>query len=515
MPSIDLAEQASAMDDTPRKTKTHSDFLEKAETDVDSVPYPASELSESHRAYLLQRHGTLDLDPLPSMDPADPYNWPLWKRITNLLLVAFHAFMGTFIAAGIIAAYEDIAVDLGVSIQKVSYLTSLQIAILGGGPLFWKPLSHRFGRRPIFLVSLVLSCVCNIGCAKSPDYASMAACRALVAFFICPAMAIGSAVVAETFFKRERARYMGVWTVMVTLGVPIGPFIFGFVAQRVGYRWIYWILAITNAVQFILYLFFGPETRYIGKDMGTGQTAFQREYLSVRRIDPTPFTLREFYHPLTLFTNIPVLTAACAYAMVFLFGSVLNSVEVPQLLQSKFALNAQQLGLQFLGLIIGSLLGEQLGGHASDTWMAFRARRMSRRPPPEFRLWLSYIGFLLTIAGMVVFLVCTEHAKKGVWTVAPVVGTGVAAFGNQVVTTVLTTYAVDTYPADAGSIGVFINFVRSEWGFIGPFWFTAMFEKVGIARSAGVVAALIMGVSFVPTALLHWKGERLRLRQKE
>jgi MFS family permease len=162
--------------------------------------------------------------------------------------VAFHAFMGTFIAAGIIAAYEEIAVDLGVSIQKVSYLTSLQIAILGGGPLVWKPLSQRFGRRPIFLVSLVLSCVCNIGCAKSPDYASMAACRALVAFFICPAMAIGSAVVAETFFKRERARYMGVWTVMVTLGVPIGPFIFGFVAQRVGYRWIYWILAIVSSL---------------------------------------------------------------------------------------------------------------------------------------------------------------------------------------------------------------------------------------------------------------------------
>ncbi|KAH2981158.1 MFS multidrug transporter [Aspergillus fumigatus Z5] len=506
------------MDDTSRKTKLQSDFLEEAEAeaDVDIVPDPASELSEPHRAYLLQRHGTLDLEPLPSMDPADPYNWPLWKRIANLVLVAFHAFMGTFIAAGIIAAYEDIAVDLDVSIQKVSYLTSLQIAILGGGPLVWKPLSQRFGRRPIFLVSLVLSCVCNIGCATSPGYASMAACRALAAFFICPAMAIGSAVVAETFFKRERARYMGVWTVMVTLGVPTGPFIFGFVAQRVGYRWIYWILAITNAVQFILYLFLGPETRYIGTDM-TSQTtsAFQREYLSLRRIDPTPFTLHEFYHPLTLFTNIPVLTAACAYAMVFLFGSVLNSVEVPQLLQSKFSLNAQQLGLQFLGLIVGSLLGEQLGGHASDSWMAFRARRISRRPPPEFRLWLSYLGFLLTIAGMVVFLVCTAHATQGVWTVAPVVGTGVAAFGNQVVTTVLTTYAVDADPADAGSIGVFINFVRSEWGFIGPFWFPAMFERVGVAPSAGVVTALILGVSFVPTALLQWRGERLRLCQRK
>lgn len=106
--------------------------------------------------------------------------------------------------------------------QQASYLTSLQIAILGGAPFFWKPLSNRFGRRPVFLLSVILSLVCNVGCAKSYTYGSMAACRALTAFFICPATALGSAVVTETFFKKDRARYMGVWTLMVTLGIPVG-----------------------------------------------------------------------------------------------------------------------------------------------------------------------------------------------------------------------------------------------------------------------------------------------------
>ena len=36
-------------------------------------------LSEGHRSYLLNRHGTLHLDPLPSDDPNEPYNWPRWK----------------------------------------------------------------------------------------------------------------------------------------------------------------------------------------------------------------------------------------------------------------------------------------------------------------------------------------------------------------------------------------------------------------------------------------------------
>lgn len=156
--------------------------------------------------------------------------------------------MSTFTAASIIPAYETIALDLGVSLQRITYLTSLQIAILGGAPLFWKPFSSRYGRRPIFMLSLLVSLVGNIGCAKSPTYATMALCRAIVAFFISPAAAIGSGVVTETFFKNERARYMGIWTLMVTLGVPISPFIFGFVANDVGYRWIYWILAMVSRV---------------------------------------------------------------------------------------------------------------------------------------------------------------------------------------------------------------------------------------------------------------------------
>lgn len=38
--------------------------------------------------------------------------------------------------------------------------------------------------------------------------------------------------------------------------------------------------------------------------------------------------------------------------------------------------------------------------------------------------------------------------------------------------------------------------------------FTDLFDSVGIAKTSGVVAALIMGASFIPTALLHWKGEK-------
>lgn len=82
------------------------------------------------------------------MSDADPYNWSQKKKVTNLFLVAFHAMMATFTAAAIMAAFVNIAEDLDIEVQTASYLTSLVIAILGGAPLFWRPLSQRYGRRP-------------------------------------------------------------------------------------------------------------------------------------------------------------------------------------------------------------------------------------------------------------------------------------------------------------------------------------------------------------------------------
>lgn len=39
----------------------------------------AAGLPQEHRDYLLARHGTLELDPIPDMGDQDPYNWPQWK----------------------------------------------------------------------------------------------------------------------------------------------------------------------------------------------------------------------------------------------------------------------------------------------------------------------------------------------------------------------------------------------------------------------------------------------------
>jgi hypothetical protein len=275
-------------------------------------------------------------------------------------------------------------------------------------------------------------------------------------------------------------------------------------------------------VQFITYLFLGPETLYMRNVVRHNTSAFKQEYLNFKRIDPAPLKLVEFIQPLFLFRYTSIWVPTVAYSIVFNFCSVLLTVEIPQLLIPKFGLNPQELGLQFLGIMIGLVIGEQFGGRISDLWMNKRTQKLGRRPEPEYRLWLSYIGFVLAMVGLILFSVRLQQAAQGVWNITPIVSTSrnnpkqislltpisqigiaISAVGNQIVTTVLVTYAIDSMVEHSSSIGVFVNVVRSTWAFIGPFWFPDMEETLGSSGSGGLMAGMIFLFSIIPIALLQ------------
>jgi hypothetical protein len=81
--------QAQYVEDSNDLTNPEGqDCLNKGDNDLEAHSKPQdgynentdiSQLSEEYRQYLLNRHGTLELDPVPEMNDADPFNWPKWK----------------------------------------------------------------------------------------------------------------------------------------------------------------------------------------------------------------------------------------------------------------------------------------------------------------------------------------------------------------------------------------------------------------------------------------------------
>jgi MFS family permease len=230
------------------------------------------------------------------------------------------------------------------------------------------------------------------------------AMRVLFAVLCCPPLGFGSAVVTELFFSHERAQKMGWWTVMITLGIPLGPIIMGVVVEHVGVDWIFGICAIINFCQFLGYLVFGAETLYDRSSSSTTSAPPRRggERFSFRRLNNKPFTFEDFYGPLALCRFPAVTLPAIAHALVFSYGNTAITVELPSQFAQLFHFNAQQIGLQYISVVIGAVLGEQLAGPLSDMFMNRSAKRTGRHDPAH-RLWIAYIGFITTIVGVIVW----------------------------------------------------------------------------------------------------------------
>mgnify|MGYP001604740030 CR=1 FL=1 len=75
-------------------------------------------------------------------------------------------------------------------------------------------------------------------------------------------------------------------------------------------------------------------------------------------------------------------------------------VEIPNTIGIKYGLNAQQIGLQFIAALIGSILGEPIAGYGSDKYIAWRTKQAKGQREPEMRLPVALPGFVLSVSGI-------------------------------------------------------------------------------------------------------------------
>lgn len=67
--------------------------------------------------------------PQPSSDPADPLNWPNWRKNAVLVCMSLYAAIANFTSASIASAFPIYATPLAfnppVSIEKLTYLIAV------------------------------------------------------------------------------------------------------------------------------------------------------------------------------------------------------------------------------------------------------------------------------------------------------------------------------------------------------------------------------------------------------
>lgn len=111
---------------------------------------------------------------------------------------------------------------------------------MGLGALIASPTAIIIGKRPVYLLGVVIFLVSAIWCATSGSYGSLVAGRILMGIGVSPCEALPSATIAEIFFLHERAYRVGIYTLLLLGGKNLVPLVSAVIIQAKGWRWVFW-----------------------------------------------------------------------------------------------------------------------------------------------------------------------------------------------------------------------------------------------------------------------------------
>jgi EmrB/QacA subfamily drug resistance transporter len=116
------------------------------------------------------------------------------------------------------------------------FLLSLSSLILIGGSL-----GDIFGRKKLYLIGLWGFVAASLLCALSPNINFLIAARVLQGVFGALLVPGGLAIINTNFPKEERGRAIGRWSAWLSVVVPIGPVVGGYIIKVSSWRWIFLI----------------------------------------------------------------------------------------------------------------------------------------------------------------------------------------------------------------------------------------------------------------------------------
>lgn len=128
--------------------------------------------------------------------------------------------------------------------QLATFVVSVFVLGFALGPIVIAPLSEVYGRNMVYHVCNATFTVFTIACALATNIGMLIAFRFLAGFSGVAVLTIGSGSIVDMMPANRRGRAMALWTGGPILGPVVGPICGGFLVEDLGWRWVFWVIAI-------------------------------------------------------------------------------------------------------------------------------------------------------------------------------------------------------------------------------------------------------------------------------
>lgn len=176
------------------------------------------------------------------------------------LLLAMIAASGTLAMHIFVPALPGLARDLDVSPGTAQLTLTLYLVGIAAGQLVYGPISDRFGRRPVLIVSLAVFLVSTLVAGFAPSIGWLLPARVAQALGACGGLVLGRAMVRDAAAPGEAARQMALLVMAMTATPALAPLIGGLLGEWFGWRSIFGFLGAVGGILLLLALTRLPET---------------------------------------------------------------------------------------------------------------------------------------------------------------------------------------------------------------------------------------------------------------
>src|SRR6185437_17079793 len=124
-------------------------------------------------------------------------------------------------------------------------------------PIYGK-LSDMFGRKPIFLIGVILFLTGSAASGASQDMNQLIAFRAFQGLGAAALLPIAIAVVGDLFPPRERGKWQGVTGSVFALSSIVGPALGGWITENTSWRWVFYVNLPVGILAMLVLIFLMP-----------------------------------------------------------------------------------------------------------------------------------------------------------------------------------------------------------------------------------------------------------------
>ncbi|CAH7063095.1 MFS transporter [Vibrio chagasii] len=388
------------------------------------------------------------------------------SKITNIFISILMASSYFFASSMYTPSFPDIQSELGTSEALVQQTLSLFFIALACSQLICGPLSERYGRKPIAILSSVIFVAGSMTCLIADNIDILLLGRVVQGLGVGGLYLLCRTILQDAFEKTE---LMGIlaWYGILFMSLPGLTLIFGgYLTQHFGWQGNFIFMACLSIATLLIIKF------------------MKRETISHKNPDAIkPKQILKDYAFIT--SNVPFL---CYLAMMFSGTSCLLLFQVTGsfVAQNQFDLTAADYGVGSMLLIASSVASRLI-------WNQFLKHRISEN------MTLVYGGLIQVMGCVVITLSLSLHSYSTM-----LFGFAVMAFGSAFLLAIAGVSALYLFPSHKGQVGAIYGALQM----VGAFGFTFCLSLVPATHEVMVLSCWLLSLISCAAIIIMYMCQR-------